>query len=101
MTDKTADRILEEIAGAIEIPDSAYETAEARYQDLGRWFGRSESKCSQFNPHISVQGSFRLGTVNRPLNGEETYDLDLLCNLEHGVNKNAVSQQRLKQLVGV
>ncbi len=101
MTDRTGDRILEEIAAGIEIPESAYETAEARYRDLGQWFGRSESVCSEFHPHISVQGSFRLGTVNRPLNGEEPYDLDLLCNLEHGVNKNAVSQQRLKRLVGV
>ncbi len=101
MTDKTADRILEEIAGAIEIPDSAYETAEARYQDLGRWFGRSDSKSSKFNPHISVQGSFRLGTVNRPLNGEETYDLDLVCNLERGIYKNAVTQEQLKRLVGL
>jgi hypothetical protein len=101
MTDKTADRILEEIAGVIEIPDSAYETAEARYQDLGQWFGRPESKCSQFDPHISLQGSFRLGTVNRPLNGEETYDLDLVCNLKRGICKSVVTQEQLKRLVGL
>ncbi len=101
MTDKTTDRILEEIAAAIEIPDSAYETAEARYEDLGRWFGRPESLCSAFQPHISAQGSFRLGTVNRPLNGEEAYDFDLVCNLEHGIYKDKVTQERLKELVGL
>jgi hypothetical protein len=48
-----------------------------------------------------LQGSFRLGTVNRPLNGEETYDLDLVCNLERGIYKNAVTQEQLKRLVGL
>jgi hypothetical protein len=100
MMDKTADQVLAEIAAAIEIPESAYETAEARYQDLGRWFGRSESLCARYAPHISVQGSFRLGTVNRPLNGDETYDLDLVCNLERGVHKAMISQEELKRLVG-
>lgn len=98
--DKTADQVLAEIAAAIEIPESAYETAEARYLDLGRWFGRPESLCSKSAPHISVQGSFRLGTVNRPLNGDETYDLDLVCNLERGVHKTVISQEELKRLVG-
>lgn len=101
MMDKTADQVLGEIAGAIEIPESAYEIAEARYKDLGRWFGRTESLCSKFAPHIGVQGSFGLGTVNRPLNGDETYDLDLVCNLEKGIDKKQVSQEQLKRLVGL
>jgi hypothetical protein len=100
MTDKATDRILEEICATIEIPDSSYETAEARYQDLGRWFGRPESVCSAFHPHICAQGSFRLGTVNRPLNEKEPYDLDSVCNLEQGVDKSAFTQEELKQLVG-
>jgi hypothetical protein len=101
MTDKTTDCILEEIAAAIEIPDSAYEAAEARYHDLGQWFCRPEAVCSEFHPHIRVQGSFRLGTVNRPLNDEEPFDLDLICNLRQGIHKSVVSQEKLKERVGL
>jgi hypothetical protein len=96
-----ANRIFEEIAATIDIPDSAYETAEKRYQDLGRWFGRTESNCCGFNPHIFPQGSFRLGTVNRPVIEDEPYDLDLGCNLQIGVSKSTYTQEQLKALVGL
>jgi hypothetical protein len=93
--------IVEAIAQTIEIPDSAYETAEARYNDLGNWFGRADSHCSPFSPHILPQGSFRLGTVNRPLNEGATYDLDLSCKLESGITKGAWTQEQFKNLVGL
>lgn len=100
MSDATRSRILEEILSTIEIPDSAYDAAEKRYQDLGSWFGRPESLCAGFDPHISPQGSFRLGTVTRPLNDREAYDLDLTCNLLNGITKQSHTQAQLKALVG-
>src|SRR5713101_5807092 len=101
MNDTARNRIIEEIAATIEISDSAYETAEKRYQDLGRWFGRRESNCSGFDPHIYPQGSFRLGTVIRPLDEKAPYDLDLGCNLEKGISKSAHTQEQLKNMVGL
>jgi hypothetical protein len=101
MNDTINNRIIEEIATTIEIPDSAYETAEKRYLDLGSWFGRRESYCSGFDPHIYPQGSFRLGTVIRPLDEKTAYDLDLCCNLEKGISKNTHTQEQLRGLVGV
>lgn len=65
-------RIIEAVAASVDIPETAYDKAEARYKDLGEWFGRPEAVCYGFDPHIYPQGSFRLGTVVR---GEE-YDLD-------------------------
>ena len=100
MTDKATHQILKGISAAIEIPDAAYEAAEARYQDLGRWFCRPESMCRRFAPHIHGQGSFVLGTVIQPSNGHESYDLDMACNLERGVDKRSVSQEQVKRLVG-
>lgn len=91
--------VLEKILEAIELPDSAYEKAERRYKDLGEWLHRDESKCSKFEPKISPQGSFRLGTANRPLKDEQ-YDLDMSCNLQVGITKSSATQQQLKQLVG-
>jgi len=101
MSDSNRHRIVEAIAGTIEIPDSAYETAEARYKDIGNWFGRPDSHCGHFEPHILPQGSFRLGTVNRPLDENAAYDLDLSCKLESGVTKETSTQEELKNLVGL
>ena len=100
MSTTTGHRILEEIAKTIDIPDSAYETAERRYRDLGVWFARPESLCAPFDPHIHAQGSFRLGTVNRPLGADEAYDLDLSCKLRQGISKTNHSQQQVKTFVG-
>lgn len=100
MSNTTKSGIIGEIAGSIDIPDSAYEKAEARYKDLGEWFGRKEARCQTFDPHIYPQGSFRLATVVRPVNDDGEYDLDMGCRLRVGVTKINCTQQQLKELVG-
>lgn len=101
MSDRNTRSIIEEILLSLDIPESAYEKAEARYKDLGDWFDRDESKCSPFSPHIYPQGSFRLGTVVRPLHGRIEYDLDLGCRLREGITKYSHTQKQLKTLVGI
>ena len=100
MNDATRNRIIEEIAESIDIPDYAYEKAVTRYEALGEWFGRKEARCHAFDPHIYSQGSFRLGTVIRPINDEGEYDLDMGCRLRRGIKKATHTQQQLKALVG-
>jgi hypothetical protein len=95
MSDKTH-RIIEAVAASVDIPETAYDKAEARYKDLAGWFGRPEAACYGFDPHIYPQGSFRLGTVVR---GEE-YDLDFGCRLCKGATKITHTQKQLKALVG-
>lgn len=91
--------VLEKILEAIELPESAYERAERRYRDIGQWLHRNEAGCSGYEPKISPQGSFRLGTANRPFKAEQ-YDLDMSCNLQAGLSKDVISQEQLKSLVG-
>ena len=93
--------IFEEMIEILDLPDSAYEKAKKRYEDLGEWFDRSESIVSENNPHIFPQGSFRLGTAIRPLDQNEEYDLDLACKLRSGVTKSSHSQEKLKELIKV
>jgi hypothetical protein len=100
MSDHKTRSIIEEILVALDIPDSAYEKAEARYKDLGEWFDRDESICSPFGPHIYPQGSFRLGTVVRPVTGPLEFDLDVGCRLRWGITKYSHTQKQLKELVG-
>jgi hypothetical protein len=99
MNDIAKNRIIEEIAAAIDIPISAYQKAEARYKDLGEWFSGTAS-CRKFNPHIHPQGSFRLGTVVHPLDDKGDYDLDINCRLRAGVTKSNCTQEQLKKMVG-
>jgi len=101
MTDVIRNRIIKEVASAIDIPDTASERAEARYKDLGEWFGRNDAHCHAFNPHIYSQGSFRLGTVIRPVDDDGEYDLDMGCRLRLGITKKTHTQQQLKELVGL
>jgi hypothetical protein len=100
MSDHNTRSIFEEILLSLDIPESAYEKAEARYKDLGEWFDQEESLCSPFSPHIYPQGSFRLGTVVRPVTGPLEYDLDLGCRLRFGITKFTHTQEQLKNLVG-
>jgi hypothetical protein len=91
---------IEEIAASIEIPDSSYEAAKRRYDDLGEWLVKNpKSKSAQFKPHVFPQGSFRYGTAIRPF-GNVDYDLDLCCNLQSGVTKGNCTQEQLKELLG-
>jgi hypothetical protein len=91
-------RLLETLVDTLDIPKSYYEKAARRHQSLGEWLCRPESKLVTFEPHVSPQGSFRYGTVNRPLNGDAEYDLDNVTTLT--IDKTAMTQQQLKQLYG-
>lgn len=84
----------------IDLPDRAYELAERRYEDLGRWISASDSILREYDAHVFVQGSFALGTAIRPINAEEEYDLDFTCKLRRGVTRDSHTQAQLKELVG-
>jgi Cyclic GMP-AMP synthase DncV-like, nucleotidyltransferase domain len=98
-TARTHDDVLEEISDAIDIPQSLYEEAISKYESIGDWLDRDESTLSQYQPAISPQGSFLLGTVIRPLSNKEEYDVDLICLLE--ATKKDFTQKSLKEAVGV
>lgn len=92
--------VIDNLIKSLELPDSAYDKARKRYEDLGEWFDRDESAVSENNPHIFPQGSFRLGTAIRPLDESEEYDLDLVCKLRAGITKDSDTQETLKELIG-
>ncbi|MDZ4676298.1 MAG: nucleotidyltransferase [Oligoflexia bacterium] len=92
--------ILKKMLAELDIPESAYDKAVKRYEDIGDWFGRKESSLNQYDPHVFSQGSFRLGTVIKPLNHNEEYDLDLSCVLRQGISKKTHTQEYVKNLVG-
>lgn len=96
---KSHDDILEAVADALDIPPSKFEEAKSRYEAIGAWLDRPESSIAQYDPSISPQGSFLLGTVTRPLTDAEEYDVDLVCRLE--ATKADFTQKSLKEAVGL
>ena len=75
MTREQKRKLFENMIELLELPESAYQKAKVRYDDLGTWFDRNDSLCKDNKPHIFPQGSFRLGTVIRPIEENEAYDL--------------------------
>ena len=89
--------LLRAITEDLDIPSHMYEDAVLRYTDIGEWLAMEESELAQFQPDIYPQGSFRLGTVVRPLARDE-YDIDLVCHLK--IRKENTTQHELKDRVG-
>jgi hypothetical protein len=91
--------LVEKTVDLLDIPRSYYDRAVHRYKSIGAWLHRTESKVGFFDPAVYSQGSFRLGTVIRPLFPREEYDLDIICELQ-ARSKVDISQKELKDLVG-
>lgn len=94
------DQILENIAEEIDIPPDKYKKAVQRYSSVGKWLIDGEYDECQGEPRIYPQGSFRLGTVIRPIrNGKESdYDIDLVCELQK--DKTRSEPREIKDDVG-
>ena len=92
-------RLLEMIVEHIDVPKSYYEKAADRHESLGRWLHRKGSAVAQFDPDVRPQGSFRYGTVIRPINEGDEYDLDNVCLLKK-LAKPILTQEQLKRVYG-
>lgn len=92
-------RYLDLLVETLDIPPSLYERAVTRHHSLGDWLCRDGSRVKQFNPHVSSQGSFRYGTVVRPLVEDAEYDLDNVSTFD--ISKATITQKELKDLYGL
>lgn len=84
---------------ALDIPRSYYEKAAARHKSVGGWLCRPESTLATYRPKVRPQGSFRFGTVTRPIVPDAEYDLDHVVVLE-GLTPATLSQKALKDMLG-
>jgi hypothetical protein len=95
---KQTNTILRLLGEELDISDAKYKEAEDRYNAIGKWLSRPESKVRSFSPDIYVQGSFRLGTAIKPTTEDGEYDIDSVCKLE--LTTTQCTQEQLKQLIG-
>lgn len=91
-------QLLDAAAESLDIPARLYEDAVLKYEDIGNWLAAQDSALHQYSPDIYPQGSFRLGTMVRPVFRSDEYDIDLVCRLV--IDKDAVSKSDLKKMIG-
>lgn len=89
--------LLKEMIEQLDLPKSVEEKVRQRYQSLGDWFNREDSKLK--NVDIFVQGSFGQGTTIKPLQEGEDYDLDMSCKVNIVDFKAKYTQKELMQMV--
>ncbi|MDO4648309.1 MAG: nucleotidyltransferase [Eubacteriales bacterium] len=86
---------LEKLAAGLDISPSMHKYAVDRYKGIATFLEGKGIKA-EFSP----QGSFRTGTVTRPMkNGIETdFDIDVVCTLVY--DKSKITAEEVKKLVG-
>jgi len=91
---------LEEVARDIDIPPGKYQDAVNKYSAVGRWLDEGRYPRCARPLDVYVQGSFRLGTVVRPVrNGvEASYDIDLVSEVP--LPKASTEPGDLKAMIG-
>lgn len=95
---KNHDDFLNAVAEAIDISPSMMDNAIERYENIGDWLGDMRSAIRQHAPETYTQGSFRLGTVIRPIGDGDEFDIDLVCELKDPPDN--LSMEMLKSMVG-
>ena len=102
MTDKLRKyrEFLELVASEIDIPPSKYRDAVDHYLAVGRWLEAGSYPESAEELSIFPQGSFRLGTVVRPIRDgiEASYDIDLVCEMP--IIRHLTTPHAVKHMVG-
>ena len=93
MTNEQLNDLFLRIAEELDISDTLFEKAVTSYTALGEYI---DNHCD-FSVSVYTQGSFRLGTVIRPLSEEDEYDLDLICEV---IDIPYITPKDLKNMIG-
>ena len=87
------DKMLRRIADEIEISQTEHERAVKSYNAVGTFL---DNNIPQYNIRVIPQGSFRLGTVIKPITDKDEYDIDLVAI----VDNKFTDAEDLKNIVG-
>ncbi len=91
-------KILQAVTESLDITPTQMQLAKDRYGAVGKFLGEEGSVLEKYNPRISPQGSFLLGTVVKPMADEDQFDIDLICLLD--LTNKEVTQKELKTMIG-
>lgn len=91
--------LLEGIASRLDISPTKYKQAVERYTAVSSWIAEGNFDGVE-DIRFYPQGSFKLGTVVRPIrSGQDVdYDIDLVCEMQ--MKKSLRTPKNLKEIVG-
>ncbi len=89
------EEFLEKLAEELNISDAAFNSAERSYDAVSKII---QKKFNNYKIHVYPQGSMRLGTAIKPINENDDYDLDLVCEF---LGNYFINAKDLKKSVGV
>jgi len=92
------EKILSKVAENLDIPEYLFVEAVEKYEEITSWLGSDGSLLLPHEPIAYPQGSFRLGTVIRPITDNDQYDIDFVCRLNF--KKESITKADLKKKVG-
>lgn len=98
ITKSQLSQFLKQLAESLDISETLFRDAETRYNAVSNWLCKEGSPLIPYSPEVYPQGSFRLGTVIKPLTDSDHYDIDLVCELN--LSRGQVTQKDLKNKVG-
>lgn len=90
--EKALGDLLSRIADELNITSEMHEKAVRSYETVGEWLSQLP-----YDVKILPQGSMSLGTVVRPIDDSDEYDVDLVCLLKNG---RGLSLSQIKNVVG-
>lgn len=90
--------LYERIVKTIDISNEMFDAAEQEYIQLGNWI---DQKTPQYSISVYAQGSFALGTVIKPIDDQDDYDLDLVCEFarQYGLSAEELKCSVVKPLL--
>ena len=94
--DDILSQLLDGTADDLDISPGLHDAADKEYYGVGQYLA-DQSDLGVTEWDVYPQGSFRLGTVVRPI-GKDHYDLDMVCRLD--LAATSISQADLKERVG-
>ena len=95
MPDKSEllNELYKNIAHELDISRTMRDKAERAYKSVGEYLDEDDLEAQ-----VYTQGSFSLGTVTRPISGEDyDYDIDLVCEMPAMASSSA---REIKNVVG-
>lgn len=90
--------ILDVLGENLSITESQHNAAVQSYKAVGAWLTDDNSELSHYNPVISPQGSFIIGTTIQTIDPDGDIDLDVVCELNG--KRPDWTQKDVKDLVG-
>jgi hypothetical protein len=90
--------ILETLSENLSITENQHDAAVRSYQAVGGWLTNDDSQLQLYNPVVSPQGSFIIGTTIQTIDPDGDIDLDIVCELNG--KRDSWTQRDIKEIVG-